>query len=925
MKKIYGILLIALLSLCLVFALSACGDEESTDSTVKKCLDDEHEFLAWEIVEEAYCNTLGLRSHTCGICGLVQQQKFKNTTNHNYVDNVCTYCGDSKAPDDVEFVLSDDETYYILNNVADKTATEYTIPARHEGLPVKAISAGAFKDCNHLEFNEIPNSIETIGEGAFAGCYGLKKMTIPFVGKDRGSDAPVFGYIFGKTTYPGSVGITQTIDGVKHDFWLPANLIEVTVTGGTLRDSCFENCTRLKRVTYEGEEEKIGNKAFSGCYMLDSVIFSEDVEEYGDRAFQNCTELDSFPLDGIIDIGEYCFAGCAITHLNIPNSLKYIGDGAFADCRLLTTVTVGTGAKRISDQMFQDCIELESVVIENGANSINKSAFYGCVKLTSITLPSSIEKIDETAFKDCTGLIEIEIPSSVKELGKGVFQNCTNLSQITMTEGIEEIGQYAFSNCESVVVIEIPASVKLIDENAFAGCDSLIGILVSPNSRHYAQIDGNIYTTDKTKLLLYSPGNDQESFVIPEGVVEIDPSAFLNAPFLQEVVFPSTITKIPKKLFYQNSTIKAIVINSGVEVIEKEAFAGCTALKTITINNTSIDEGAFTQCTVLETVTITNSIISKGAFHSCPALKDLTISGSSVIGENAFANCTSLVNLSISDIEVIATEAFSGCSSLVDLTIPSSVISLGEFAFSDCKKLKNIKFGANLANIGDACFRNCTSLEAVHITSSINSVTAYAFEGCTSLKSFTVSDANTSFKVFEGHLVDNSRNLIVFCPGLIEENTVIPEGITGIGSYVFRNAYKMKTVSFPSSLKHIGTESFYNSGLVEVNLNGINTLGKYSFGKCLALKEIHIPLSVTKIENYAFQDCIALSKIEIRSGVVDMGYAVFHITETLKTELGLEEIPKIKAYIEHKSLPETWDENWAAGGNVLQILGFYFG
>ena len=58
MKKIYGILLIALLSLCLVFALSACGDEESTDSTVKKCLDDEHEFLAWEIVEEAYCNTL---------------------------------------------------------------------------------------------------------------------------------------------------------------------------------------------------------------------------------------------------------------------------------------------------------------------------------------------------------------------------------------------------------------------------------------------------------------------------------------------------------------------------------------------------------------------------------------------------------------------------------------------------------------------------------------------------------------------------------------------------------------------------------------------------------------------------------------------------------------------------------------------------
>ena len=89
MKKIYGILFLALLSLLVIFTLSACGSEDdSTDSTVEKCLDDEHEYYAWETIVEAFCNTQGVRQRSCGICGHTQQQRFTNSTNHVYENNI---------------------------------------------------------------------------------------------------------------------------------------------------------------------------------------------------------------------------------------------------------------------------------------------------------------------------------------------------------------------------------------------------------------------------------------------------------------------------------------------------------------------------------------------------------------------------------------------------------------------------------------------------------------------------------------------------------------------------------------------------------------------------------------------------------------------------------------------------------------------
>ncbi|MBQ8146896.1 MAG: leucine-rich repeat domain-containing protein, partial [Clostridia bacterium] len=394
MKKIFSFALITLFSLVMIFFLFSCdeGRAELPSDGPEICLEGTHEFLAWEIEKDAVCNSKGIRFRTCVICKqYTEKQYFTNSTNHNFVDLVCTYCGKADAPENVGFVLSEDKTYYILYSVEDESAKDYTIPPKYEGLPVKVIASGAFEKCTAIEEIVVPSSVEKIEEGAFKGCYSLKKITLPFVGESRNEENSVFGHIFGSKTYKGSIGIVQYPDGEAKEYWLPATLVDVNLTDGTLYDGCFENCTRLKRIDYQGTKKSVGDRAFNGCYSLTTITLSESVEKYGDKAFQNCSALDAFPLENIEEIGEYCFAGCSIEYLSTPSSLSYVGEGAFADCKNLKTVHISSSLKKLSDNMFQDCNLLEKVELEEKVKSIGEATFAGCSVLAEVTMPSTIE------------------------------------------------------------------------------------------------------------------------------------------------------------------------------------------------------------------------------------------------------------------------------------------------------------------------------------------------------------------------------------------------------------------------------------------------------------------------------------------------------------------------------------------------------
>ena len=172
----------------------------------------------------------------------------------------------------------------------------------------------------------------------------------------------------------------------------------------------------------------IGEDAFSSCVMLTSIEIPNSVTEIYDRAFSWVPNIiysgsaESAPwgaksINGFVD-GNFVYADNTKTTLlacnaavsgevRIPNSVKYIGDNAFAQCRYVT-----------------------SIIIPDETISIGNGAFVTCEKLKFISIPKSVRNIGKMAFMGCENLKSIKIPQNVMHVGLFAFDGCKNLQEI---------------------------------------------------------------------------------------------------------------------------------------------------------------------------------------------------------------------------------------------------------------------------------------------------------------------------------------------------------------------------------------------------------------------------------------------------------------------------------------------------------------
>lgn len=109
------------------------------------------------------------------------------------------------------------------------------------------------------------------------------------------------------------------------------------------------------------------------------------------------------------------------TKIRIPNNVKIIGKGAFADCE-----------------------NLESIIIPKSIRTIGNKAFCGCKNLKSINIPSSVKKVGFAAFADCKNLELVNISGGVKSIGKSAFSSCLNLRYMDIPKSVTYIGKNAF-------------------------------------------------------------------------------------------------------------------------------------------------------------------------------------------------------------------------------------------------------------------------------------------------------------------------------------------------------------------------------------------------------------------------------------------------------------------------------------------------
>ena len=122
------------------------------------------------------------------------------------------------------------------------------------------------------------------------------------------------------------------------------------------------------------------------------------------------------------------------------------------------------------------------------------------------------------------------------------------------------------------------------------------------------------------------------------------------------------------------------------------------------------------------------------------------------------------------------------------------------------KTLKKITILEGCKTIGGSTFNNCTDLVSVVIPSSVISIGSSAFIGCASLTNIEISPNNKFYDSRDNcnAVIETSTNtLICGC-----KKTVIPNGVTSIGDYAFKDCYYIENIEIPSSVISIGIGAF---------------------------------------------------------------------------------------------------------------------
>ena len=207
---------------------------------------------------------------------------------------------------------------------------------------VTSIGGGAFSGCSSLTSVTIPNSVTSIGTYAFQGCSSLSSVTIP--NNVTSIEAGAFSGCSSLT----SITLPDSIKNIK--YWT------------------FESCSSLTSITIPNSVTYIDYNAFRGCSSLTSVTIGESVSEIGNSAFENCTSLTSITIgESVSKIGYSAFSGCSsLTSITIPNNIRSIGDWAFRDCSSLTYIELLYIYIVIPDDALRGCINLTDIYVPCG-------------------------------------------------------------------------------------------------------------------------------------------------------------------------------------------------------------------------------------------------------------------------------------------------------------------------------------------------------------------------------------------------------------------------------------------------------------------------------------------------------------------------------------------------------------------------------
>ena len=358
------------------------------------------------------------------------------------------------------------------------------------GDSVTTIENSAFNGCTGLTSVNIGKNVTTIGDYAFYNCTTLSSLTI------SDNVATIGNYAFASCTSLTSLTIGDNVATIgNYAFDGCTSLFSLAIGGKitTINKSTFHNCKSLSSLTIGDNITTLGDGAFSGCTALTSLTIPQSVTTIGNEVFFNCSTLISITGgDNIANIGRDAFTRTAWVG-NQPNGLAYVGNALYLYKGTMpenTSIEIRKGTTCIAAYAFRRCKELVSVTIPNSVKGIGEEAFAQC-SLSAINLPSSVEAIGHEAFRHCPSLATIIVDKDNKTFDSrnncnAVIRTADNemvlgCKNTTIPNTVTSLGVASFMGCDDITTIAIPNSVTTIDRTVFYELQGLT-TLSFPNS-----------------------------------------------------------------------------------------------------------------------------------------------------------------------------------------------------------------------------------------------------------------------------------------------------------------------------------------------------------------------------------------------------------------------------------------------------------
>lgn len=206
---------------------------------------------------------------------------------------------------------------------------ELTVPEYADGQRITAVGAEAFRGCRFTEEIRLPDSVTTLGDGAFADSAALKRVTaagVTAVGADAFSGCAVLESV-------------RLADRVR-----------------TLGERAFQNCPKLRSIALAGLTA-VPASCFEGCPVLTTAELPDAVQ-FAARAFAGCGKLRTAGVrwERVTAVDEDAFSGCAgMDDALYLLSLKTIGAGAFAGAGALKAVCLPETVTALPANAFSGC------------------------------------------------------------------------------------------------------------------------------------------------------------------------------------------------------------------------------------------------------------------------------------------------------------------------------------------------------------------------------------------------------------------------------------------------------------------------------------------------------------------------------------------------------------------------------------------